>query len=160
MSEQKIEGVPVGMKLVRIGRALPGDLGLNSYGETQTFPDGTESENIPILDWDNVYRQDLSTVPIPEGYERDGETPEEWFRSAKVDETFLGSLSKQAVTRTKCYVPGDLRRIIIRKIAPKTRRVLVVEFPAEAGEAMIDILARALLGKLTYSSSRIEDRPL
>jgi hypothetical protein len=115
------------------------------------------------LEPDNVYGVlDLASVPIPAGYERVGDKPEEWFRDPLPDEFTLCNLNgdgrclyASAVHRLhESDATDDRRRIILRKVKPNTKRVLVIELPIlEAPRAPGDIGAsvpRALdLGTIT-----------
>jgi len=132
---KQIEGIPVGCRLVRIGAVMAGEWVLDWEGVPYTFTgyDGG-NKNYVIVAPDNVYTvYNLTSVAIPAGYERDGEKIEEWFREPQAEEWFLTTL-QNAVKNTRSFravyegKSGDYRRIILRPIAPKTKKVLVVEF--------------------------------
>lgn len=126
MESIRIEGVPAGCKLVRIGVGRKGEHYLDVSGEV-FVSDGTHLWIYPILTPDNCYGTlDLTTVPVPEGYERDGDKPEEWFREYVIGETVINSAGRAVVPHS--YISqSDSRRIILRRIAAKTKRVLVEE---------------------------------
>lgn len=181
MSE-RIEGVPVGCKLVRIGNAEHGDWHICGDGSHHIWTHTSSSLCCyPILAPDNVYNVvDLASVPIPEGYERDGKDPapgvkeeDTWFRALKTGDVCTNQHnSEMAYTCSSVGTfGGDLRRIILRKIAPKTKRVLVVEIPLEGEETLlglaISVGAQTVVsigkGRRCYLQDvahRIEERPL
>jgi hypothetical protein len=88
---------------------------------------------------DNVYDTlDLYSVEIPEGYERDGYTVSAWFREPQAGESFVGVAQNVIKNKERLGVVlsnlfcTDYRRIILRPIAPKTKRVFVLEVDAPA----------------------------
>ena len=121
---QHIEGLPPGTKIKSVQLSgKPGERGF--------------SGSYVVLETDNVYGfMDLDAVPIPEGYERAGDTPEKWFRTplGTCEEWFLSNGG--SVGSSRHYYggdcPEDTRRIILRKVK-RTKRVLVLEFPITDG---------------------------
>lgn len=165
MSE-RIEGVPVGTKLVRIGAPKLGDwlIGPSSGKAMQADHDFSLATFIGIIVPDNVYNViDLSTVKtFEDGWEDD----ENSFRS--VDNTkneFYISPITFAVVSSKTFLGGacgpDIRRKHVRKIQPKIRRVLVAEWPIGADGRVEGWFTPAINfvseSPLIY---RIEERPL
>ena len=144
MSE-RIEGVPVGTKLVRIGKAKMGDWYIDtSTGLTLNCGNELYDYKFPIIVPDNVYGViDLSVVPIKykeklADYEIDGDTVESAYF------TLQQGSGKHFISDNGVVLPvdqmsfhlfspdADLRRIHVRKIKPKTRKVLVWEMPIGA----------------------------
>jgi hypothetical protein len=117
MSEH-IDGLPPGVKVssltfTRNGEEMRGEF---VRGATVT------------LEPDNAYGAlDLASVPIPAGYERDGDKPEGWFRDPLPDELTLCNLNgdgrclyASAVHRLhESDATDDRRRIILRKVKPR-----------------------------------------
>lgn len=163
---QQIEGVPVGCKLVRIGVPEVGEFFIGAGGITNKAIYKYESNSLqqyyPIIAPDNVYNAiDLTKVKIPNGYERDGDKVEEWFRLAEHGKLYFTSGYTISVRSYSPCATDSLNtdgRIILRKIAPKTKKVLVieVEIPILADEQIIAAQARVAL---PVTSTRIETRP-
>ena len=122
---QNLPGVPVGTKLVGIRRVMKGEYWIDSLGSLRQRESNAPSLGVlPIVEPDNVYGViDLNTVSIPEGYERDGTSPEEWFRKVQSGHWFIADDLKVLHALVSSYG----RRIILRK-KKKTKRVLVAEF--------------------------------
>lgn len=144
---EQIPGVPLGMRIKALrspGEGLGG--AFNSY-HVEFEPD-------------NVYGLDLDSVLIPEGYERDGNCPKEWFRTLKAGDLYVpmcdGSVPYLAETSD---VVGDRRRIIVRRKKTKKRFVIVeAEVPTEA---RIDSVAWCGSNDLLHNVPfRIEEREL
>lgn len=182
---ERIEGVPVGTKLVRIGGGITGETAIGRYGIpfTISLTDERMSEYWPIIVPDNVYNViDLATVPIPEGWERDGDQAEDrivdgkkvpgYFREIDYggDKSYIGQ-GKNAVFACRVYsakeVSGDPRRIHVRKIQPKTRRVQVLIYTVEIsstrkgpGVITLEEALRAIATNSDVYKISEEERPL
>ena len=165
---ERIEGVPVGTKLVAIRRPVCGEYVLNvsNMRPERVYVVGQfAGGGYPIIAPDNVYGVvDLATFPIPDGYERDGDKPEDWFRDLNSTDScwYLSSGGGKAYLHQKGEsCTDDCRRIILRKLKPKTKRVLVVECeqPWHNGEpAALTVIYHN--ENMRVISHRIEERPL
>ncbi len=164
----QIPGVPAGMKLVRVGSPRTGEYFINTGGViTLSGFDGHHCKGAAILAFDNVYNCALESVAIPEGYERDGETAGEWFRAVRPGEAYINCYTGGVLTKDTHPAGPDPRRIILRKIEPKTKEVLVIEMenPSAAMKAAwLEINAietkTSLYPTFTARSARLETRPV
>lgn len=114
---QQIEGLPVGTKLVGI-RSLRKDDHYISPNDGKVYKSDRDSCSVyPIICADNAYAEiDLAAIPVPDGYERDGETPEEWFRIAKLDDKFVAANNCHRIV-SGWVNSADTRRIVVRPVA-------------------------------------------
>lgn len=172
MSE-RIEGVPPGTKLVRIGKPMPGEMVITSFGLIREASANHVSV-YPIIVPDNPYNViDLATVPIPEGWERDGNQAEDhvvegvkvkgWFRDTPEhgsETRFISRHGEVSTDHAYCIGP-DRRRIHVRKIQPKTRRVLVetTERVHSIGTPQMTQAWAEYLTKCHSGRYRFEERP-
>jgi hypothetical protein len=139
MNTQNIAGVPSHVKVVAFGKPKYGEYFINSFLPPFVEQyDGGQIAHYPIVEANNVYlTTDLSTVKIPAGYELAGKTQDEWFREPKDLEVFIPRKDlgdgPEISTFFVCLgelANGDKRRLILRPIAPKTKKVLIVETDA------------------------------
>lgn len=176
---KQVEGIPVGYKLVRFGIPVKGEVIASPYVPNGVYTSsGALSSASVIVALDNVYNKNLDSVTIPEGYERNGEKVEEWFRIPVVGDEYI-SVANMGVghfglpEKSGYHTIGpDHRRIILRAIKPKTKRVLVIECPVGEGEEMLGVTVS--VGKkpqilhtqperrlyLADVTSHVEERPL
>lgn len=124
MSQQNIEWLPPGTKITKIRMMDQNSVcGAAHVG----------------LEPDNVYDVFLDDVVIPEGYERAGDKPEEWFRTLKwgvkipdMDLFYLDYVDNAVLSCRSGVIfhkssTEDTRRIILRNVK-RTKRVLVAEW--------------------------------
>jgi hypothetical protein len=171
----QVPGIPLGTKLVRIGRPRDDEFVIGGSG---TIIEGGRSssqwKNWPIIVPDNVYNViDLEKVPIPVGWHR---KEFDWFRrpvlprpNSWVDEYnrfgehyLLPALLLEVMRADESFsLTGDVRRIIVEPDDPKVRRVLVVECREPAGWTPPAVVTVTFHGEILPALSwRIEERPL
>lgn len=132
---ERIEGVPVGARLVRIGLASVGaDWIIDENGKPKLMTSIGAHSYWPIIVPNNVYNViDLTTVPIPEGEEY-VEGLDVAFHGIVAGSRFIADDSGKVMVADEYLIAEmssrrkDLRRIHVRKIQPKTRRVLIREY--------------------------------
>lgn len=125
MNQQNIEGLPPGTKIKRVNLDPTKADRFGGFIELETA---------------NVYGLiDLREAKIPEGYERAGDTPEEWFRTFEwgvnipdMDLFYLDYVDNAVLPCRSGVIfhknsTEDRRRIILCKVK-RTRRVLVAEW--------------------------------
>ena len=155
-NSQGIEGVPVGAKVVRVGRPAGGEAFIDSYGKVRVLDNfGCYSSMCySILKPDNPYNRFLHEVEEDikkAGMERRGGDD---YRDPKNGDIYWDD-SDQWLVRSGCtWTLGP--RIILK---PKTKKVLVCEFPIENdGTAMI-MGQKVLAANAAGANCRIETRP-
>lgn len=141
----RIPGVPIGVKLVRVGVALHREhylVGAKSGASIVTTCMADKSTGLnAIVAPDNVYNViDLKSVAIPDGWDRDGMDPEEgideklwWWRPVTQTDTWIGRdlviHGKDNPCHPSCHtnipIGPDTRRIILKR-KPVTRRYAVI----------------------------------
>ena len=112
----------------------------------------------PIVSPNNaygVYR--LEDIPIPEGWEADGETLAEAFRLPDT-KFWLSCSGDTSYVERGLPCGGDYRRLCVREVKPKTRRVLVVEFE-EPTDAVVKYWRDEMIS-MSKMAVRVEERPL
>jgi hypothetical protein len=152
----EIPGVPVGTRIAAVSRVDAGSWYIDIDGALRRWEAKTSQETFTVIVPDNQYCLiDLSAVPIPDGWERDGK---HWFRAVAVGDWYIPPCSGDpSQYRGEVFGMGeDPRRIIVHRIAPKTKRVLVAEW--EIGEMNEGDAIRAL--NVRGAVCRIEERPL
>lgn len=165
----QIEGVPAGIKAVAYREARPGDHVLHpDYECPQRVGNHHEySGSQLIVEKDNIYNVWLlEFVKIPEGYERAGDKPKDWFREPNHDDYYVSSINLTPHRFSHFYEPfetTDRRRIILRKKATKKRFVVAeLELPAENDQVM-RVFVETINSKYGYrgqysTDHRIEER--
>lgn len=140
---EEIEGLPPGVKIVAIkpfSEFKYGEYLLSNRGWINKIDDRfvshSDTKYLQLVP-DNIYGViDLLAVPIPDGFERVGETAKEWFREPV---TVLSGYKEKFVWADESDRQGprgrDLRRIIICPIKPVKRRVLRAEWEIVDGNA-------------------------
>lgn len=152
-----MEGVPVWLKAVAYRKPKPGEHFIDLLGQVDVASDADGFDShVLIVEPNNPYGvYDLHDVPVPEGYERNGNGPEAWYRPPQSGEYFLSTLGMADLT-----ISGFCEyRIILRPIR-KTRRVLVVP-EIEVGirdSAEPVVYFGEIDGPLTPIPYRIEER--
>lgn len=161
MNTQNIPGVPVGTKIVAVRVPKEGEYYLDLKGGPSKGNDDMAC-TWPILAPDNAYGViDLSAMPVPEGYERDGESIEEWYRAIESNKYFTDAYNPTQARSGYGYAAEH--RIILRKTLPKTRRVLVVEYEEPTNTYLSRFDPTGDLespGWFKSRTRRIENRPL
>lgn len=88
---------------------------------------GSTRERVLIVVPDNEYgTYRIQSVPVPDGYEYAGTTPEEWFRIARRGEQFISPYDGEAYTRTCDSLEPC---IVIRPVEPRQTHSLSVVRP-------------------------------
>lgn len=157
MSTQTIEGVPLGTKIARLGVPKSGDWVVGRIvGMYQVGRDTNTYGSYVILAPDNIYNVcDLSTVPIPEGWERDGDSIEEWYRIAKNVEGYLTRTGK--VWEYAPYGISTICPVIcLRRLPPVTKRVLIGEWEIRTNASQ---QSSGFVGELA-AQERVATRPM
>lgn len=155
----QVPGVPIGTKLVRVSSDSE-ELANNEFiiatngTFISRFATARTRAGLAIITPDNAYGVlNLAGMPMPEGYELDGETMEAAFRYPAICGFDAGQFfircprddgwSTDAPVGMKddtFNLIGDIRRICIRPVEPvkvKTKKVLVIEC-ADPGDAFMD----------------------
>ena len=163
MNEQ-IPGVPVGMKLVRIGPPKGGDWFIGRKGVIhKSLGDACGTGYLPILAADNNYNVPLHLVDLKGRKPLNGTVEASYFVPQKGQE-FIASDGNASTATADLPNNWLYRRILLAPEAPKTKRVLVGEWEivsdikyAEAAKGFIlpEAAERLAQDSIVY---RIEER--
>jgi hypothetical protein len=138
--------------------------------------EGATEFQVPVVQPDNAYNiLRLEDLKIPEGHEPDGETLKDAFRQINKDTDAWLGVDGKVHSREICAaslagdnqcgdpVEYEARRLCLRKIAPKTKRVLVtveeIVLDPDRGHGFISERFAAQIAKEHPHVYRIEERP-
>lgn len=131
----QIPGIPLGLKAVGYRQVKYGEYNMVSDGRVCKYTiSGSSSDLCLIVEPDNVYNAiDLKQVPLPEGWEHDGDKdkPETWYREITMShpngrsglctadgETVLGFNGCAYSEKYSIEYTGRRYRIFLRRVKP------------------------------------------
>ena len=154
-NSQGIEGVPVGAKVVKVGRPNAGEtiVGYNGEPYCVKFEDWC-NRNYAILQPDNPYNRfphEVEEDIKKAGMERLGGDD---YRDPKNGDIYWDDSDQWLVRSGRTWTLGP--RIILK---PKTKKVLVCEFPIENDGTALIMGQKVLAVNAAGANCRIETRP-
>ena len=148
----KIEGVPLGMRIAVIRPPRIGDWVISLTGKAIMAQQGTKAfYTIVVPCDDNPYGVPLETVLIPPGYRLEGTTLEESFRPPQFADNFINPKNWGWLSlRLGCSDVRDKRIIIV-----PTVRTVIISVELKGSESLDNFLSDVgHYGKLTSVETR------